>query len=221
MRIVLCDDNRILSEALAVAMEAQGHQVVAIATTAPGGLAAVAALQPEVVLLDLGFPDGAEGPGAGRAQGLDAARAMRQQHPDTAILVLSSLADPETWSAATKIGVAGFLRKDKCVSELADALAVIARGGVVLDAGLRRGVSQRLPRRRRSHIPHSLTPREREVLRRIVAGQSSGQMADEMNITVGTLRTYVKNVLIKLGAHSRLHAAALATREDLLGELSA
>jgi two-component system nitrate/nitrite response regulator NarL len=202
-------------------MAAQGLVVGAIPPTAQGGLAAVAALRPEAVLLDLGFPDGVEGPGAGRAQGLDAARAMRQQHPDTAILVLSNLADPETWSAATKIGVAGFLRKDKCVSELADALDVIARGGVVLDAGLHRRVSQRLPRRRRSHIPHSLTPREREVLRRIVAGQSSGQMAGEMNITVSTLRTYVKNVLTKLGAHSRLHAAAMATREDLLGELSA
>jgi two-component system, NarL family, nitrate/nitrite response regulator NarL len=68
---------------------------------------------------------------------------------------------------------------------------------------------------------HVLTPREKEVLRRIVAGQSTGQMAKEMDIAINTLRSYVKNVLTKLGAHSRLQAAALAAREDLLGELSA
>jgi DNA-binding CsgD family transcriptional regulator len=66
-----------------------------------------------------------------------------------------------------------------------------------------------------------LTPREKEVLRRIVAGQGTAQMAAEMDIAVNTLRSYVKNVLTKLGAHSRLQAAALATREDLLSELPA
>jgi two-component system nitrate/nitrite response regulator NarL len=62
-----------------------------------------------------------------------------------------------------------------------------------------------------------LTPREREVLCRMAAGQSTAQMSGEMNIEVSTLRTYVKNVLSKLGAHSRLQAVAVATREHLLG----
>jgi two-component system, NarL family, nitrate/nitrite response regulator NarL len=66
-----------------------------------------------------------------------------------------------------------------------------------------------------------LTPREREVLLRIAAGQSTGQMAREMHIATSTLRTYVKNLLTKLGTHSRLQAAALASREGLLAEQSA
>jgi DNA-binding CsgD family transcriptional regulator len=66
-----------------------------------------------------------------------------------------------------------------------------------------------------------LTPREREVLRRIVAGQGTGQMSREMSIATSTLRTYVKNLLTKLGTHSRLQAAALASREGLLTEMSA
>ena len=57
----------------------------------------------------------------------------------------------------------------------------------------------------------TLTPRETEVLRRIVAGQSTRQMASEMNVSVSTLRSYVKNILAKLGAHSRLQAAAIAS----------
>jgi DNA-binding NarL/FixJ family response regulator len=59
------------------------------------------------------------------------------------------------------------------------------------------------------------------VLRRIVAGQSTKQMTREMNVAPSTLRTYVKSMLAKLGAHTRLEAAALATREDLLGDQTA
>src|ERR1035441_1897645 len=66
-----------------------------------------------------------------------------------------------------------------------------------------------------------LTSREAEVLRRIVAGQSTRQMSREMNVTTSTLRTYVKNMLAKLGAHTRLEAAVLATRENLLGDQTA
>ena len=221
MRLVFCDDNRILCEALAAAMEAWGPQVVAITTTAADGLAAVGAHRPDAVLLDLRFPTGAEEVGADAAEGLSAAEAMRQHYPDTAVLVLSGLADRPTWSAAMKIGVAGFLGKDQNVGEIAAALDVIAAGGVVFDPMMPSQASFRSPSRRRASPLYVLTPREKEVLRRIVAGQSTGQMADEMNIAVNTLRSYVKNVLTKLGAHSRLQAAALASREDLLSELSA
>lgn len=221
MRLVLCDENRILCEALAAAMAARGHQVVAIASTTDAGLAAVAAYRPDVILLDLCFPDRAPEPAADGAAGLHAARAIRQHYPGTAVLVLSSLADPDTWSAATKIGIVGFLGKDKRVSELADALDVIAAGGVVLDPRLGSRARRRPSRRQRGYPLHVLTPREKEVLRRIVAGQSTDQMADEMQITISTLRSYVKNILIKLGAHSRLQAAALAVQGDLLGDLTA
>ena len=60
----------------------------------------------------------------------------------------------------------------------------------------------------------ALTPRETQVLRRIVAGQSTGQMAREMDVATSTLRSYIKTILAKLGAHSRLQAAAIASRES-------
>jgi DNA-binding NarL/FixJ family response regulator len=219
MRLVFCDDNRILCEALAAAMEAWGHQVVAITTTAADGLAAVDAHRPDAVLLELRFPAGTER--ADAAEGLSAAEAMRERCPDTAVLVLSGLADRPTWSAAMKIGVAGFLGKDQDVGQIAAALDEIGAGGVVFDPAVPSQASFRVPSRRRATPLHVLTPREKEVLRRIVAGQGTAQMADEMDIAINTLRSYVKNVLTKLGAHSRLQAAALATREDLLSELPA
>ena len=211
MRLVICDDNRILCEALAIALEARGHQVLATATTTVLGIAAVATHRPEACLLDLRFSDSPDG--------LDAARVIRQRYPETAVLMLSGMADRSVVAEATRIGVAGFLRKDRNVDEIGRALDVVASGGVVF------GPVRTRPARSRAIGPagraRDLTSREREVLRRIVAGQGTGQMSREMNVTTSTLRSYIKTMLAKLGAHTRLEAAVLATRENLLGEQTA
>ena len=81
MRLVLCDDNRNFCEALAVALEAHGHRALAIATTADESIAAVARHQPDACLLDLRFHSGGDG--------LGAARLIRDQYPETAVLVMS------------------------------------------------------------------------------------------------------------------------------------
>jgi len=221
MRLVFCDANRILCEALADTIEAWGHQVVAITTTIADGLAAVRKHRPDLVLLDLRIPTSPKGGGANGAGGLKAAEAMRQNYPEIAMLVFSGPADRGTWSAAVKIAAAGFLSKNQGLGQLAAALDVIAAGGMVSDPMVTGYASSHPPSPRRGFPMCPLTPRETEVLRRIVAGESTEQMASEMNIAIATLRTYVKNVLTKLGAHSRLQAAAFATRKDLVNELSA
>jgi len=207
MRLVLCDDNKILCDALSVALDRRGHRVVATANTTLLGIAAVAAHRPGACLLDVRFPDPPDG--------LEAARLIRQRYPGTAVLILSAFVDQEVRAEAMRIGVAGFLRKDQAVDHVADALDVIASGGEMFDSVLtsRDRPCERMP----DCQAITLTPREREVLCRMAAGQSTAQMSQEMNIEVSTLRTYVKNVLTKLGVHSRLQAVAVATREHLLG----
>jgi two-component system, NarL family, nitrate/nitrite response regulator NarL len=198
MRLVLCDDNRIFCEALAVALEARGHRALAIATTADESVAAVARHQPDACLLDLRFHSGGDG--------LGAARTIRDRYPETAVLVMSGRADKAMYLAAKKIGVAGVFGKDQELDRIAAALDVIAasRSAPAGPPGSRTRPDEELLA--------TLTPREAEVLRRITAGQGTRKMATEMNVTTETLRTYVKNVLAKLGAHSRLEAAALASR---------
>jgi two-component system, NarL family, nitrate/nitrite response regulator NarL len=210
MRLVLCDENRILCEALAAGLKARGHQVVAIATSADEGVRAVAAHQPDGCMLDLRFH--------GSPDGLVAARVIRKHHPGAKVLVLSAVTEPATVTRALEAGVAGFLRKDQDVGHIADALDVVAKGGLVIDE------TPRWARNRTAAMPgerpvRELTARETEVLHRIVSGQNTAQMVREMDITTSTLQTYVKNVLAKLGAHSRLEAAALARREGLLGDV--
>jgi two-component system nitrate/nitrite response regulator NarL len=221
MQLVLCDDNRILCEALASAMEARGHKVVAITGNAADGLAAVNTHRPDIMLVDLRVPACAEGVDTNGAGALKAVEAMRQDHSDTALLVLSGLRNRAVWSAAMEIGAAGFLWKNQDLGQIAAALDVIEVGGMVSDPMVLNWMSSCVPSHQQTSRVYALTPREKEVLRRIVDGQSTRQMASEMSIAADTLRTYVKNVLAKLGAHSRLQAAALAAREDLVSELSA
>lgn len=207
MRLILCDDNRILSEALASIFQAHGHRVLAIATSAKDSIAAVAEHRPDVCLLDLCFPDGS---------GLEAARVMRRCQPDTKIVVLSCIADLAVVSEAKKIGVAGFLRKDLKADTIMTALEAIGTGGTAFTPKYSGQASSRMAVPPREDLLGTLTPRETQVLRRIVEGQSTGQMAREMDVAPSTLRSYIKNILAKLGVHSRLQAAAIASREPRL-----
>jgi DNA-binding NarL/FixJ family response regulator len=208
VKIVICDSQRLLAEALAAALDARGHQVLAVTTTVTDGLGAVSAGQPGICLLDLQFGD--------QPGGLDAARAISQWYPETRVLMLSGVTDPETLSRVVGSGVAGFIRKDQSVDQIAAALDVIAAGGSVLDPGLPRVRGRGTVRPQPRHPLDELSPREKEIVARIAGGQSTRQMSFAMNITVGTVRTYVKNALAKLGAHSRLQLAALASQDGLL-----
>jgi two-component system, NarL family, nitrate/nitrite response regulator NarL len=104
--------------------------------------------------------------------------------------------------------VAGFLRKDQKPEAIARALEAVGAGRTVF--ALRQADRPTVARARENPLG-ALTPRETEVLRRIVTGQSTRQMASEMDIAISTLRGYVKSILAKLGAHSRLQAAAIAS----------
>jgi two-component system nitrate/nitrite response regulator NarL len=145
-----------------------------------------------------------------------AAHIIRTFFPGTAVLVLSGMVDPAVRSTAEEIGVSGFLRKDHNVGQVVSALDVIAAGGVAFDPLL----SHPAPAggTRCANSAHHLTRREKEVLQRIVAGQSTAQMSRGMNVSTSTVRSYVKDMLAKLGVHSRLEAASWATSENLLAD---
>jgi two-component system, NarL family, nitrate/nitrite response regulator NarL len=208
VRLVICDNQRILAEALAAALGARGHQVLAVKTTVTDGLNAVGVGRPDVCLLELKLGD--------QLGGLDVARAIRQRYPRTKVLVLSEVTDPETLSQVRSSGAVGFLHKDLSVDQIAAALDVIAAGGTVLGPGLLRVRTRGTARPDPGSPLDKLSPREKEIVTRIARGESTRQMSFAMSVTAETVRTYVKNALAKLGAHSRLQLAALASRDGWL-----
>ena len=203
MRLILCDDHVMLAEALAAALTGRGHEVLVTSTPATA-VAAVRSQEPDVCLLDLCF--------RGESSGLDAARAISGLGTRTKVVVLSGISDPDTLSAAVELPVAGFIRKDQNVDEIARALDLVAAGGVLIAPGLPHHAAGRRTRPQPPDPMTELTAREQEVVARIVNGENTKQMAAAMRIRPDTVRSYVKHVLAKLGAHSRLQVAAMASR---------
>ena len=129
MRIVMCDDNRLLLEALSNALALQGFTVEAATSTPAEAVAAVRLYDPDILLIDLGF----EG-----ADGLTAAREVARSHPRTRVVILTGSDDPESLLEAMRIGVAGYVRKDQRLDGIVTALRRAAEGESAIDKTLLR-----------------------------------------------------------------------------------
>ncbi len=213
MRLLLCDDHTLLLEALAAALTARGHDVVATVTD-PAAVAEVAErLAPDVCILDITFPTG---------DGLEAARELAIRAPATKVLMLSATSDPALVRAAFEAGALGFVQKDESVQEILTALRHLDEGEVAIDPRLLR-LAMREPRPApaaagRTADAMRLTARETQVLVHLVAGDTTAEIGRALGVASSTARTHIQNVLIKLGVHSRLQAAAFAVSHHMVDE---
>ena len=210
MRVLVVDDHKLFAEAVQLALEKHGMDVV-IAITADDALAAAGGHEPDVVLLDIGLPD---------RSGLHLGREILEAHPDTKIVIVTSLEDQRALQEAVKLGFHGFLTKDTKLPQLVRAIRDVSEGQLV--------VPHRLATRRRNGeseevalLASQLTPREREVLSLLVAGSNSSEIARALRVSPNTVRTHVQSILAKLQVHSRLEAVAFARRHNLLSHPAA
>ena len=203
LRIVLADDDVLLREGMASLLGRSGMQVVGQAGDAVQLLALVAEHAPDVVVVDVRMPP------TRTTEGLDAAREIREQHPEIGILVLSAHADVEQAVGLLATGRAvGYLLKDRVVdmAEFADTLDRIARGGSVVDPAL----VQELVMAGRRHDPlDRLSGREREVLALITRGLSNAEIAMALSLAESTVKTHLGRILTKLGLRDRVQAVIL------------
>jgi two-component system nitrate/nitrite response regulator NarL len=201
MRLVVCDDHRLLLEALGLALGERGHDVVALVNNADDAVEAAGEYRPDVVLLDVNFPDGSS---------LTAIRRIRDASPETKVVMLSAESDHAVVGRAIAEGASGYVGKEKPIAEIVDKLSQAANGHVAVDPAL---LQQALRPQKPSDDPlwalQFLTDREWEVMRCIMEGQTTEQMAETLGVQRSTARTHVQNLLTKLGVHSRLQAAAL------------
>lgn len=210
MKILLCDDHVLLTETLQTLLVSAGHDVL-VTHHPDSALELLAAERPDVCVMDIGFPDG---------DGLDALSRVADRSPDTRVLMLSGSRSPDLVRSAIDLGARGYLCKDVGAAAIVRALDRLVEGDIVLDPGVAQVLARR-PRARPDDIEWLmgfLTGREREVLRRIILGQGTQEMADEMHVSRSTARTHVQNVLRKLGVHSRLEAVAAVSRRRQDGQ---
>ena len=191
-RLVLAEDDVLLREGLASLLGRSGFQVVGQAGDAAGLLELVAELAPELVVVDIRMPP------THTAEGLDAARQIRTEHPEIGILVLSAHVEVEHAMELLASGRGiGYLLKTRVtdVEEFIDTLGRIARGGSVVDPAL---VAELVAARRRDDPLAALSAREREVLALMAEGRSNAGIAKRLWVTEGTVEKHVRSILTKL-----------------------
>jgi DNA-binding NarL/FixJ family response regulator len=193
VRVILAEDDVLLREGLASLLERSGFDVVG--QTGDGGwiLPLVRDLTPDLVVVDIRMPP------THTTEGLEAAREIRTEFPDTGILVLSAHAEVEHAMELLASGQRiGYLLKSRVtdVDEFVDTLERIVRGGSVMDPAL---VQELVTARRRNDPLAALSPREREVLALMAEGRSNAGIAHRLWVTEGTVEKHVRSILAKLG----------------------
>ena len=191
-RIVLADDDVLLREGLASLLDRSGFEVVGQAGDPRHLLNLVREHRPELVIVDIRMPPGQS------TEGLEAARLIREEFPEVAILVLSAYVEVEHAMRLLATGQRiGYLLKSRVtdVTQFVESLGRIADGGSVVDPAL---VQELVTARRRNDPLDALTQREREVLALMAEGSSNAGIARRLWITEGTVEKHVNSILSKL-----------------------
>ena len=206
-RVLVVDDHRLFADVISSILTEQGMEVVGVVTSAASAVSEAARSKPDLVLLDLGLPDG---------NGMDAGRAILKENPDAIVVVVSALAEPEKVREALTAGFRGFVAKDAPLTRFASSVAAALEGQVVMPHDLGERATPSPEEAYATVAAAHLTPRERQVLALLVEGASTSKMATRMRVSRNTVRTHVGRVLAKLQAHSRLEAATFAVRHSLV-----
>jgi DNA-binding NarL/FixJ family response regulator len=192
VRVVLADDDVLLRSGMASLLDRPGFEVVGQASDGREAVDLVRQLVPDLVVVDIRMPP------TQTVEGLEAARTIREELPDVAIMVLSAHVDVEHAMTllATGHGI-GYLLKTRVVDvdDFLESLARVAHGGSVVDPAL---VQELVSVRRRDNPLDTLSPREREVLALMAEGRSNLGIAQTIWVTEGTVEKHVRSILIKL-----------------------
>ncbi len=191
-RVVLAEDDVLLREGLASLLERSGYKVVGQCGTAPELLAVVREHRPDLAIVDIRMPP------KHATEGLDAARVIREDFPQTAILVLSAYVEIEHAMDLLASGErSGYLLKSRVakVDDFLETVERIVRGGSVVDPAL---VRELVAARRTKDPLDVLSPREREVLGLMAEGRSNAGIARHLWVTEGTVEKHVRSILAKL-----------------------
>ncbi|MFD9716215.1 response regulator [Streptomyces sp. NPDC059076] len=209
-RVVVADDQTVVREGIVMLLGLlPGIEVVGTAKDGAEAVALVAELAPDVVLMDLRMP---------RCDGVEATRRIREAHPGTQVVVLTTYADDASLFPALRAGARGYLTKDADGDEIARAVRDVIEGRAWLTPVVQRrlleqftaGQAPAAPR-----LPDGLTSREGEVLALIADGLTNGEIARRLHISNATVKTHINNLFAKADLHDRAQAVRYAYREGL------
>jgi DNA-binding NarL/FixJ family response regulator len=201
IRILVVDDHPVVRQGIAVLIGSQSDMaLVAEATTGREAIQQFRKHQPDITIMDLQMPE---------MSGLDALAAIRGEFPNAKVIVLTTYTGDVQILRALKSGAQGYLLKNTFHKELVDAIRAVHGGKKILSAEASYELAEH-------STDDALTPAEISVLKLIAAGNGNKQIADQLSITEDTVKWRVKNILSKLGAHDRTHAAMIGLKRGII-----
>ena len=199
IRVLVAEDQAMMLGALAALLELEPDiEVIARATNGREALRLVGQLHPHVLVTDIEMPE---------MTGLVLAAQVRDQHPQTRVVILTTFARPGYLRRALEAGARGYLLKDRPSAELAEAVRRVHSGLRAIDPELAAQAWEE---------DDPLTDRERHVLGRAAEGRTAGEIAEELHLAEGTVRNYLSEAVSKLGAANRIDAARIARSKGWL-----
>ena len=214
LRILIVEDDPMMRIGLKHTLSTYAHlEIVDIAEDGYLGVEAAMALQPDVVVMDVGMP---------HLDGIAATQEIKKVLPNVKIVMLTSHTSQTEVVAALSSGADGYCVKGTSAEQLVKAIDVVYQGATYLDAQVAKTVVERLkpvtPASKTSHSISSgiLSDRELEVLRYIVEGYSNPEIAKALYLSEHTVKTYVRGIMNKLLVNDRVQAAVVALRSGLM-----
>ncbi len=212
IRLLLVDDHAVVRSGLRMLLEDQGEmEIVGEAGTAEEALRAVAALSPDVVLMDIGLPG---------LSGIEAARQIRRLRPETAVVALTIHEDEEYFFKMLEAGAVGYVPKRAAPEELISAIQAAALGEVYLYPSLAKFLVKDFlaqdSESRSERALGGLTSREQEVLTHLAEGASNPEIGELLRISPKTVARHRENIMRKLNLHSRAELVKYAIRKGII-----
>ena len=206
MRVLLADDHQIVRQGLRGLLEKAGHEVVGEAADGQEALRLARTLTPDIAVLDLSMP---------RLNGLDAAREIRRMSPEIKTILLTMYTDKGYVLQAMKVGAKGYVLKTEAAEDLIRAIREISRGETYLSPGVAASIVEAYLDD--SHLPADpLTARERQILQLIAEGNTTKEIAQQLNISFKTVESHRNHLMKKLDLHDIAGLVRYAIRRGLV-----
>ena len=209
IRVLLVDDHEVVREGLrALLSRREGFQVVGQAGSVAESITEAKRTAPDVIIMDVRLPDGS---------GIEACRAIREEMPDTKVIILTSFADDDAVFASILAGASGYVLKQTRGRALVDAIEAVMRGESLLDPTVTQKVMERVraANARNTADPlEALNEQEHKILQLIAEGKTNKEIAAEVYLSDKTVKNYVSSILTKLNLRRRSEAAAFIARRE-------
>lgn len=206
VRVLVADDHAIVRYGMRELISAEPkYEVIGEASSGEEAIRLAEQLRPDIVVMDIRMPHG---------DGISACREIRSNLPQTRVLVLTAFNEEDLVMGAIMAGASGFLLKQLGTDSLIRALDTIAMGGSLLDPAVTGQVliqMQNMARGQQGAAP--LSAQEDRILHLIAEGKSNREIADEMHLSVNTVRNYTSKLYAKLGLSTRSQAAVYVTQQ--------